>query len=149
MIEIVGIESLIRDLEEIQRRSNNLEPIHKEIGNMILNDIEMSFEESKSPFGQVWARNVVIPPNNPNKKPLINSGILSTSFTVNATANEVSVGTNLIYAAIHQFGGKAGKNRGVTIPARPYLPVSSNGELESNLQKNITDYLYEIFNPTH
>jgi hypothetical protein len=31
------------------------------------------------------------------------------------------VGSNKRYAAIHQFGGQAGRKRRATLPARPYL----------------------------
>lgn len=37
--------------------------------------------------------------------------------------DSAKVGTDLVYAAIHQFGGKAGRGRKVTIPARPFLMV--------------------------
>ncbi len=36
------------------------------------------------------------------------------------------IGSNLAYAAIHQLGGKAGKNRKVNIPARPYLKLTED-----------------------
>jgi phage virion morphogenesis protein len=36
-------------------------------------------------------------------------------------ANGIVIGTNKIYAAIHQFGGQAGRGKKVPIPARPYL----------------------------
>jgi phage virion morphogenesis protein len=32
--------------------------------------------------------------------------------------------TNVIYAAIHKFGGKAGRGKRVNIPARPYLQMT-------------------------
>ena len=38
----------------------------------------------------------------------------------NATKDHVEVGSSLVYTLIHQFGGKAGRGRKVTIPARPY-----------------------------
>ena len=31
------------------------------------------------------------------------------------------VGSKVDYASIHHFGGKAGRNRSVTIPARPFI----------------------------
>ena len=34
------------------------------------------------------------------------------------------IGSNLDYAAIHQFGGQAGRNKSVEIPARPYLQLT-------------------------
>lgn len=43
----------------------------------------------------------------------------------------VEVGTNVVYAAIHQLGGKAGrKDKRVTIPARPILGVSREDRTE-------------------
>lgn len=42
----------------------------------------------------------------------------------------VEIGTNVRYAAIHQFGGKAGpKKKRVTIPSRPYMPPLPSGDL--------------------
>lgn len=38
---------------------------------------------------------------------------------------EVQVGSNLVYAAIHQFGGE---DVDIAIPARPYLGLSSDDE---------------------
>lgn len=35
-----------------------------------------------------------------------------------------SVGVHVAYGAIHQEGGQAGRNKSVTIPARPYLGMS-------------------------
>jgi phage virion morphogenesis protein len=35
--------------------------------------------------------------------------------------DKAGVGVNLKYAAIHQFGGRAGKGHRSQIPARPYL----------------------------
>lgn len=35
--------------------------------------------------------------------------------------DKAGVGVNLKYAAIHQFGGRAGKDHRAKIPARPYL----------------------------
>ena len=34
---------------------------------------------------------------------------------------QIKIGSNLEYAAIHQLGGQAGRNKSVEIPARPYL----------------------------
>jgi len=49
------------------------------------------------------------------------------------------VRTNKSYAAIHQFGGDAGRNKKVKIPARPYLKLGEK-EFNSILEKT-TKYL--------
>jgi phage virion morphogenesis protein len=58
----------------------------------------------------------------PGKKLQV-SGQLAASISKNVKGNEVTVGTNKAYAAIHQFGGQAGRGRKVKIPARPFLVV--------------------------
>jgi phage virion morphogenesis protein len=37
-------------------------------------------------------------------------------------------GPSAAYAAIHQFGGKAGRGKKTTIPARPYMPITPDGK---------------------
>jgi phage gpG-like protein len=56
-------------------------------------------------------------------KILTDTSQLRNSITHKADATGVTVGTNMVYAAIHQFGGQAGRDLKTTIPARPYLVV--------------------------
>lgn len=52
------------------------------------------------------------------------------------------------YAAIHQFGGKAGPGKRVTIPARPYLPMRGqpgNTELDPRLEKTLLSDMMKYF----
>jgi phage virion morphogenesis protein len=58
----------------------------------------------------------------PGKK-LIKSAELKNSISAVVKGNELEVGTNLEYAAIQHYGGQAGRNHKVTIPARPFLVV--------------------------
>lgn len=46
---------------------------------------------------------------------------LKMSISAEHDATSATVGTNKVYAAIHQFGGLAGKGRKINIPARPFL----------------------------
>lgn len=65
-----------------------------------------------------------------NKKPLIDQGDLRRQFFREVTGNNVlTVRNSQPYAAIQQFGGKAGRGHKVTIPARPFLPVQLDGTL--------------------
>ncbi|MGA1856925.1 phage virion morphogenesis protein [Azospirillum sp. 11R-A] len=45
-----------------------------------------------------------------------------------ATQDGVEVGSDRIYARIHQFGGKAGRGKKVTIPPRPFLGIDRDDE---------------------
>jgi phage virion morphogenesis protein len=54
---------------------------------------------------------------------LVDTGTLlrSIKYSVDTNRSIVCIGTNLEYAALHQFGGKAGINKSVNIPKRPFL----------------------------
>lgn len=77
-----------------------------------------------------------------NKKILIGeSRDLSRQFHVQSGNNSVLVFNSMIYAAIHQFGGQAGRNRKVTIPARPFFPITKDGQLYPQERQTIIDEL--------
>lgn len=65
------------------------------------------------------------------------SGLLKLGITheVDESENEVHIGPSgpaLPYSAIHQFGGQAGWNLSVTIPARPYLVFQESDQVWIN-----------------
>ncbi len=94
-IETDDIQKAITKLQKLSHTAQTLTPIHRHIGNILQNSIEQSFEDEKSPFGQVWKKS-----KKPTGKTLTKSGTLSSSFTVDADDEGVSVGTNLVYAPI-------------------------------------------------
>lgn len=61
---------------------------------------------------------------------LVQSARLKNSVSFKAEGTQVAVGTNVAYGRIHQLGGKAGRKKKVTIPARPYLGVSDADQRE-------------------
>jgi phage virion morphogenesis protein len=58
------------------------------------------------------------------------TGRLAASVTIDSGADFAVVGSNVVYAAIQQLGGEAGRGRKVAIPARPFLPVSPSGAIQ-------------------
>jgi phage virion morphogenesis protein len=67
------------------------------------------------------------------KQILITRGSLRNSISSEATNDHVVVGSNLPYAAIHNFGGEAGrKSARVFIPARPYVMLQDEDRAEMN-----------------
>lgn len=96
-------------------------------------------------------------------QPLINAGELRSSIRPDYGKNFALVGTNVPYAAIHQFGGKtkphtirpvlkkalafnggvfkAVHHPGSKIPARPFLKLTEQDERD--LEQDVVDYINE------
>ena len=150
MAEItLSIKELQGKLERLSKALENKTPLLRRIANTLQNVTEESFDKQASPFGEKWKPNA---PKTLQKKRgnkiLIQSGLLSQSFTQKVTGTSAQVGTNKEYAAIHQFGGKAGRNRKVIIPARPFMPIKANGEIPKDfgerLEQEVVDYLKKV-----
>jgi phage virion morphogenesis protein len=55
---------------------------------------------------------------------LVQKSILKNSITYRTDGKyTLYIGTNVVYGAIHHFGGMAGRGRRVKIPARPWLVI--------------------------
>jgi phage virion morphogenesis protein len=70
---------------------------------------------------------------------LQDTGQLASSVTTRSDTSSATIGSNLVYAAIHQFGGDAGRGKKVSIPARPYLPITADGELQPEARSEVLD----------
>ena len=70
---------------------------------------------------------------------LQHTGQLASSVTTDYDSTQAVVGSNKDYAAIHQFGGKAGRGLRVEIPARPYLPVTADEKLQPEARDEVLD----------
>lgn len=70
---------------------------------------------------------------------LLREDDLRDSITNVTSARQVEVGSNLVYAAIHQFGGDTSRGH-PPIPARPYLGLSqANREEVEDLVKTFVE----------
>jgi len=160
-------------LQRMAERAENMQPALQVIGDDIVERTQRRFETSTSPDGSPWKPNAAATlgiltarlgksyrkkngslnaageRRIAGKKPLIGeSGDLRRQIVALATADQVTVQATPVYAAIHQFGGKAGRGLKVEIPARPYLPVRQDGTLypeESALiVETINDLLLDL-----
>ena len=77
-----------------------------------------------------------------NGKPLIDTGALRDSISQLYDNDTALVGTNIVYAAIHHFGGMAGRNRKVAIPARPFLVLTNDDK--QDLMDDVQDYFRQL-----
>lgn len=116
-----------------------------EVGALIEDQTKLRIADEKtSPEGEPWApwsaryagtRNAT---NSRRHSLLVGEGDLRDSIQNFTTGQEAVVGSNLIYAATHQFGD-ASRN----IPARPYLGLSADNrtDIEDLVVGRIEDLL--------
>lgn len=132
-----------RLVREVTGRFGSMEPALQIIGATALASVQSNFEKSGRP--SAWkALSPVTLKTKPNTKILqvkgASSGLLG-SIHYEVEDKRVLIGTDKIYGAIHQFGGKAGRGHKVTIPARPYLLLQDEDWPE--IKAELTDYLLE------
>ncbi len=159
-------------LNALASRVQNMQPVLQGIGEDIVERAKHRFDTSTGPDGVPWKPNsaatlAMLAANLgkgyrkrggglnskgaariAGKKPLIGeSGDLRRQIMARAGALSVTVSASPVYAAIQQFGGKAGRGHKVTIPARPFLPVRQDGSLypaeQAEILKALNEYLMD------
>ena len=141
-------------LHRLQERVGNMSAPMAKIGVFYERWVGENFAAQASPDGKPWARlsqtTMMLGLSNKGrigkkgglttksrkyiqgKRILWEHGDLAGSIHSSSTKDSVTIGSSgsIKYAAIHQFGGMAGRGRKVNIPARPYLAVNSGTGLE-------------------
>jgi len=140
--------TLRQAFEALQRAGADLRRPLTEIGEYLVSQTTERFREGRGPDGEPWPQSrraaeqtkvrdgVLV-----SGKTLVNFGHLRDSITYRAGPSSVEIGSNLVYAAIHQFGGRAGRGKRLTLPARPFLGI--NQEDEQEIGRILTDHLAE------
>lgn len=147
----INVNVDIDQLKTVQTRLKRLKPALMRIANMIKEDARLNFVSGSDPYGMPWqplkpaTYNRKRPPRGgASARPLRDTGRLMNSIAVGRVTNQSAiVGTNLIYSAIHNFGGKAGRNHSVIIPRRQYLPTDGlTREQQTEAKTIIEEYLF-------
>ena len=128
-IEIkIDNQEVERRLQEIAKKSSNLRPLMKNIAGIFASATEDNFAEEGRPDKWIDLSEVTKKQRKKiGKYPgqiLQVTGQLASSVNTYYDDDSAVIGSNLAYAAIHQLGGQAGRNKKVTIPARPYLKLT-------------------------
>lgn len=131
MIDItVDDREVTSHLERLARKVRDLTPIMREISEDMLDAVQENFDKEGrpgrwpelSPAYKRWL----------NKKgktgKMLNRSAAGLYPSIHPWYDSRSavVGTNKKYAAIHHFGGRAGRGKKVKIPARPYLVLDDS-----------------------
>lgn len=155
MIEVKGLEELQTKLKSLQNIDKKTKPLMQTLGNILQNEIEDSFENESSPFGQKWQ---ALKPSTIKQKQrrgkslniLRSDGNLADRWIVKADDKKATVSNNtnkngFAYGLVHQFGtNKAGRSKNVRIAARPFLPVDKSGHLPNRTKQAIEDATIEF-----
>ena len=119
-----------RKLLELAQKGENLRPLMKNIAGIFASATEENFKNEGRP--DKWTELSEATKKQRTKKKkwpgqiLQVSGELASSISTQYDDESAIIGSNLDYAAIHQLGGQAGKNKKVEIPARPYLKLTDD-----------------------
>ncbi len=164
MIEVsIDSQAAANALERLAQSARNPRPALKLIGERLSLSTKERFQNSTGPDGSRWKPNAVATllgyagkysksfrkdgristkgaARIAGKKPLIGeTGELSGGINYQMISDGVAVYSPMEYAAIHQFGGQAGRGRKVTIEARPFLGLSAQDE--TMIESTVENYL--------
>ena len=119
-----------RKLLELAQKGENLRPLMKNIAGIFASATEENFKNEGRPDKWTELSEATKKQRTKQKKwpgqILQVSGQLASSISTQYDDESAVIGSNLDYAAIHQLGGQAGKNKKVEIPARPYLKLTDD-----------------------
>ncbi|MCT8606798.1 phage virion morphogenesis protein [Glaesserella parasuis] len=136
MIEIQtnGIDEIIKTLKLLASKTENNASLMRNIAGTMEAAVLTNFDVGGRPrwLGIKYR----------DGSPLVDTENLMSSITSDYDKDVAIVGTNEAYAAIHQFGGKAGRGRKVDIPARPFLMLTPQDE--EDILQDVQDYWQSI-----
>lgn len=149
-------------LTRLQSKMKNLTPVMRKIAGIMQDSVEENFAREGRPVPWKPSARAL----REGGKTLQDTGRLAASITSRSTAHQAIVGTNVVYAAIHQFGGKTAphiikplhkkalywkgalhpvksvNHPGSTIPARPFLMVQDEDWAE--IKQAMSEYLFRV-----
>lgn len=137
-------KQLQQALKRLADKTSDLRPLMQNIAGILEDSVEENFEQEGRPKWQKLSKATIKERSKKGHWPgmlLQMRGELASSITSSYDSNTAIVGTNKVYAVIHQFGGNAGKGEKVKIPARPYLKIAEKEN--TKIIKEVQNYLHD------
>ncbi len=138
-LDMQNMPEVLDVFEQLKQASQDLSPVWDDIGEYFVHETAERFLTGTAPDGTYWE---------PSQRALNESGTtlvdhahLRDSFTWNADPDSFEFGTNMIYAGIHQKGGKTGRNHSVDMPVRQILPEELRPEDEAEILSIVNKHL--------
>jgi len=102
-VDLRDEEAALADLGALIARLDDPTPAYEDVGQALITSTHDRWQRGVAPDGSPWPPSLRVIAH--GGKTLILSSRLFRSITANASPSGVEIGTNVIYAAIHQFGG--------------------------------------------
>lgn len=133
-IEINNAQEIASALERLAQATAHRAPLMRSIAGTMESAVLQNFDVGGRPkwLGLKYRQGT----------PLVDTENLMGSITSDYSNDMATVGTNEPYAAIHQFGGKAGRGRKVGIRARPFLALTPQDE--EDILEDVQDYFQRL-----
>lgn len=146
ILKTEGARAIERQLAVLDERVGDIEPLLGDMGLYLESATIDRFDTETAPDGSKWTPSIRA--KEEGGKTLTDSSQLRSSITHNVTSNSVEVGTNKIYAGVHNDGATIrAKSAGklafflpgglgfrkvdqVTSPQRQFLGIGSENEVE-------------------
>lgn len=146
---ILITDDLQRVLNLAARQTSNTAPLMRLIRAQLLSQTQQNFRAQGRPKWKPLAASTI---KSYERLGISTAGLLRRSnslynsiqtFSDMHSATISAGGGNISkkYAAIQHWGGMAGRGRKVKIPARPYLPIDSNGNLQKEAAQGLNQVL--------
>ena len=142
-----NIDTVIKAVEGLEAKADNLSPVFDEIANHLYNVTEEALESNSSPDGAAWE------PLSPftikrkgHDRMLDDKGDMRENITIDSDHESSTIGTNSLsedgypYPAVQHFGTDDGR-----VPARPFLPFDEDGDLMPMASDGIVDLVLAHF----
>jgi phage gpG-like protein len=112
-------DTVSRLLQDLTGRLQDLTPVMRDIGEILVEHIQENFREGTAPDGTRWKPSVRAMKE--GGKTLIDTGVLRNSFHARPDRRSVRIGTPDVRAAVHQFGAPAGSFGTVEVLVREHF----------------------------
>ena len=125
-VDAIGDDEIRQGLNQLLNQMHDLTPAFRSIGEVLLESTQERMSNEQAPDGSGWEQLSVFTLMNKEKtgqsnKILRGFGTLADTLNYQISANQLQLGSNLEYAATHQFG-----REDANIPERPFLGLSEN-----------------------
>lgn len=146
-IQVTGADQVDHAIADLLHKMQNLQKPFSAVGSYLTNIMEESFDSETSPDGHAWhplADSTKAYKEKHGGSKILQSKDRNTRESTGYSADNTSVivGVNAYskdrypYPIVHQFGTEDGK-----IEARPFMPITHDGELYDNAKVEVLDIL--------